>query len=167
MIEPIMTYCCILYLGLSTTRIDKLDVVIRKAVLVIDGKNIPLSDAIGVTFQKNVPIEVFKCLNKLGPDYFGNYFCKISHNYDTRGNNFLLKIPNMKTESGRSFRFQGTLVFSKLPKEIRDENSFISFKRKILNRIFSLFGLSYFILISINFHFNLCLRILYLRHLEG
>ena len=139
MIEPIMTYCCTLYLRLPTTRIDKLDAIRRKAMLVIDRKNPLLSDAIGVTFQKKASIKVFKCMNKFGGDYFNNYFCKINHNHDSRGNNSLLKIPNGKTESGTSFRFQRTLVFNKLLKEIRDENSFILLTRKIFNRIFSLF----------------------------
>ena len=50
-------------------------------------------------------------MNKLGPSYFDNYFCKINHNYATRRNNSSVVISKVKTESGkRSFRFQGALV---------------------------------------------------------
>ena len=37
---------------------------------------------------------------KLGPDYFVSYFYNVNHSHDNRGNNSLLKIPKVKTESG-------------------------------------------------------------------
>ena len=76
-------------------------------------------------------------MNKNGPSYFDNYLCKINHNYDNRGNNSPLVIPKMKSESGRSFRIQGALVFNKLPKGVPDQNSFILFKKIILRSIWS------------------------------
>ena len=63
----------------------------------------------------------------------------MNYNYDTRRNNSsqTLVIPKVKTESGkRSLRFQGALVFNKLPENGRDENSFILFKKGILDLIF-------------------------------
>ena len=80
----------------SITRIDKLDAIRRKAMLVIDRKDPPPSDTISATFQRKVSIKVFKYKNKLGLDYFDSYFFKIYHSYETRRNNSFLEIPNVK-----------------------------------------------------------------------
>lgn len=62
---------------------------------------------------------------KLSPGHFDNYFTKITHTYNTRGNDSSLQIPKIKTEAGRSFIFQGAGIFNKLPKDVRDEQSVI------------------------------------------
>ena len=50
----------------------------------------------------------------------------------TRGNNSLLKLPKVKTESGRSmFSFQGALIFNTLHESHRNEVSLANFKRKV------------------------------------
>ncbi len=65
--------------------------------------------------------EVFKCLNGLN-----GIFSKFSHQKETRGNNSKLRLPKVKTESGRKmFSFQGALVFNELPEDLTNETSLL------------------------------------------
>ena len=96
MIEPISTYRYTLYLGLPSTHISKLDAVRKKAMSLIDNRSPPISDEIYKTYQRKASIEVFKCMNKLGPPAFDNlYFCNTNHNFNTRGNHSSLVLPNV------------------------------------------------------------------------
>ena len=71
--------------------------------------------------KRNVLIEVFKCVNILAPTNFCNYFERRNHSMATRRNNSLLELPKLKTEIGKkSFKYQGSLLYNKLPKRTRD-----------------------------------------------
>ena len=74
--------------------------------------------------------EVFKCLNGLAPKVFSDTFEIISHQKETRGNNSKLRLPKVKSESGRKFSFQGALVFNDLPSELMKEISLLNFRQK-------------------------------------
>ena len=51
---------------------------------------------------------------------------------NTRNNGTMINIPRINLEIARaSFYYQGASLFNKLPKEIRAENDFISFKNKL------------------------------------
>ena len=76
-------------------------------------------------------VDVFRCLNNTSPGNFENYFTRLNHSLHTRGNKSSIKLPKVRTESGRkSFSFQGGLVFNELPREIRNETSIVRFKNK-------------------------------------
>ena len=132
MIRPIMTYCPSLYLGLPPTHINKLEKVHERAMLIVDAQNHNNLESINKALERNAALDVFRCLHKLSPRHFDNYFTKVTHAYNTRGNDSSLQLPKIKTEAGkRSFMFQGALIFNKLPKDVRDEHSLIRFKRKL------------------------------------
>ena len=81
--------------------------------------------------NKRCLIEVFKCKNGLGPRLFEDYFTKIKHHKETRGNNKNLLLPNVRTEAGRkSFLFQGSKLYNKLPDSMKQETSLMNFKRQ-------------------------------------
>ena len=74
-------------------------------------------------------VDVFKCLNGLAPENFNNYFTRTNHCKATRGNNSLIVLPKVHTESGRkSFMYQGALLFNQLKNSVRDETSLVRFK---------------------------------------
>lgn len=121
MIQPIMTYCSTLYLGLPPTQINKLQKVHEKAMQIVDTDTEipPILEGINTMFKRKAAVEVFRCLHKLGPGHFDDYFTKTAHTYNTRGNDSSLQLPKIKTEAGkRSFMFQGSLIFNKLPKDV-------------------------------------------------
>jgi hypothetical protein len=64
------------------------------------------------------------------------YFKVLEHGKNTRGDGCSLVIPRVKTEVGRkTFKFQGSLLFNKLPKELTTEKSVVTkFK---LNEIYT------------------------------
>ena len=79
---------------------------------------------IGNEFKKRNAIEVYKCINGLNPTIFSNFFTLNNHIHHTRGNRTSLKLPKVKTESGRrSFKFQAALNFNELPLEIRTQTN--------------------------------------------
>jgi hypothetical protein len=60
------------------------------------------------------------------------YFKVLEHGKNTRGDGCSLVIPRVKTEVGRkTFKFQGSLLFNKLPKELKTEKSVVIFKRNL------------------------------------
>ena len=137
MIQPIMTYCSTLYLGLPSTQLDMFEKINERAMKIINIGNSPFTECVKKTLQRKAATEVFKCIHKLNPRHFNNYFTKMTHTHNTRGNDSTLQLPKIKTEAGkRSFIFQGAQIFNKLPKDVREEYSFIRFKRKLLNCTF-------------------------------
>ena len=75
-------------------------------------------------------VEVFKCQNGLAPRLFES-FKKIQHHKETRGNNINLLLQKVRTEAGRkSFHFQGSILFNKLPNAFKREQSIVNFKRQ-------------------------------------
>ena len=76
--------------------------------------------------------KVFKCVNNVKmSSNFSNYFVRTSHCKNTRGNNSNILIPKVRSENGRKmFAFQGAVQYNKLPMEIRNEQSFVLFKKR-------------------------------------
>ena len=79
--------------------------------------------------KRRCVVDVFKCLNKIRtPNIFENYFSRAAHGMNTRGNNNLITVPKVRTETGKkSFSFRGTVIFNKLPRAIREEISYTKF----------------------------------------
>ena len=47
-------------------------------------------------------VDVFRCLNNTSPGNFENYFTRLNHSLHTRGNKSSIKLPKVRTESGRN-----------------------------------------------------------------
>ena len=74
-------------------------------------------------------MEVFKCLNGLSPCLFDDYFVKILHSKETRGNNKNLVLPRVRTKAGwETFALQGSAIFNRLPVETKEQKSLLQFK---------------------------------------
>ena len=75
---------------------------------------------------------VFGCLHCTQPGIYDSYFTRMSHCKATRGNNSVLKLLRVKTESGRkSFKYQGALIYNALSADVKDESSVLKFRNKI------------------------------------
>ncbi|CAB4019684.1 Hypothetical predicted protein [Paramuricea clavata] len=137
MIYPIMFYCYPVYLGLSNTANSKIQRLQDRAARIIGPKNCLHDDC--VTSRKRcVVMDVFKSLHSIGPNFPHVNFQRFNHGINTRSNNSRLIVPKVKTEAGRkSFSVQGVLLFNSLSEEIRNENSYINFKRKVESFNFS------------------------------
>ena len=71
-------------------------------------------------------------MNNFGPEIQLKKIEKFAHSKNTRRKNSHLKLPKVKTESGRSmFSFQGALIFNTLHEAHRNEASLANFKRKV------------------------------------
>ena len=92
------------------------------------------------TIKRNTLLMVFGCLHCTQPELFDSYFTRMSHCKAIRGNDSLLKLLRMKTESGRKrFNYQGALIFNTLPTNVRDESSVLMFRNKIKTLNFQFF----------------------------
>ena len=137
MIRPIITYCHPIHLSLSRYHIDKFESIQNRCYKIIENgsHNIlrPNYDSIEETIRKKSLTDVFKIINNINSiSLFEDYFQKRSHGCNTRGNNSLLEIPKIRTETARKmFRSKGAVLFNTLPSIIREEESLIIFKRKL------------------------------------
>ena len=84
------------------------------------------------TIKRNALLMVFACLHCTQPEMYDSYFTRMSHCKAMRGNNSLLKLLRVKTESGRkSFKYQEALIYNALSADVRDESSVLKFRNKI------------------------------------
>ena len=133
MISPIMFYCSNLFLGNSYTKFQKLQD--RAVTIVYNSKKEHFChswSSIESERNRRCVVEVFKCVNNVKmSSNFSNYFVRTSHCKNTRGNNSNILIPKVRSENGRKmFAFQGAVQYNKLPMEIRNEQSFVLFKKR-------------------------------------
>ena len=126
MINPIFHYCYPIYVSLSATHNDKLNLLQDRAKRLIGSTSAQLW--IDIASQRNqfVAIDVFKSLHQLGnlTPYKYNW---IDHNINTRGKKSLLCLPKVKIEMFmKSVHYQGATIFNKLPRELRIRNIYSS-----------------------------------------
>ncbi len=77
-------------------------------------------------------ITIFKCIHDLSLLASCLGFSKLNHGKNTRGNGLKLVLPKVKTESGKkAFAFQGTKLYNKLTRELKEERSLLLFKSKL------------------------------------
>ena len=132
MILPQMLYCSNIMLGMSNTHKMQFERIRIRVLGLINGQSQRvILPTVNHARNKRCLIEVFKCKNGLGPRLFEDYFTKIKHHKETRGNNKNLLLPNVRTEAGRkSFLFQGSKLYNKLPDSMKQETSLMNFKRQ-------------------------------------
>ena len=74
-------------------------------------------------------VEVFQCLNGLAPYDFMEYLQRVKHGKKTHGNENSLLLRRVKSEAGRkTFAFQGSKIFNKVPNRLKKETSILKFK---------------------------------------
>ena len=133
MINPIFHYCYPIYVNLSATKSDKLNLLQDWAKRLIGSTSAKIVDWHASQKNRFVAIDVFKSFHQLGnlTPYKYNW---INHSINTRGNKSLLCLPKVKTEMFRkSVHYQGATIFNKLPRELREETSIAVFKNKLRN----------------------------------
>ena len=74
-------------------------------------------------------VEVFKCLNGLAPSDVMEYFQRVKHSKETRGNKNSLLLLRIKSEAGRKkFAFQGVKIVNKVPNRLKSETSILKLR---------------------------------------
>ena len=132
MILTQMLYCSNIMLGMSNTHKLQFERIQIRVLAIINGKSQRVTlPTVNHARNKRCLVEVFKCQNGLAPQLFKEYFKKILHHKETRGNNKNLLLPKARTEAGRkSFLFQGSKLYNKLPDALKQEQSIMNFKRQ-------------------------------------
>ena len=127
----IMKELVITNIGISDSHKSKLEKLQNRATKIINGHNGKISlPSINHVRNKRCAIEVFKCLNGLAPRIFEKHFKRLDHQKDTRGNRSNLVVPRIRTEAARkAFSYQGVKIYNRLPPELKNENSFVRFKK--------------------------------------
>ena len=98
-------------------------------------KWLPVKDRLYV----NDAIMMYKCINKLAPDYLADKFVQRSHihNRNTRSRN-QLDIPRCRISTGqRSFVYRGTQLWNSLSYDVRTAKCPKVFKRRLINILLS------------------------------
>ena len=132
MILPQMLYCSNVMLGMSNRHKLQFERIRIRVLAIINGNSQRvILPTVNHARNRRCLVEVFKCQNGLAPRLFKDYFKKILHHKETRGNNKNLLLPKVRTEAGRkSFLFQGSKLYNKLPDALKQEQSIINFKRQ-------------------------------------
>ena len=87
----------------------------------------------------NDAVMMYKCINKLAPDYLADKFVQRSHihNRNTRSRN-QLDIPRCRISTGqRSFVYRGTQLWNSLSYDVRTAKCPKVFKRRLINILLS------------------------------
>ena len=120
-------------IGMSNTHKSQFERIRNRVPAIYNGKSQGLKlPTVHHARNKKCLVEVFKCQNGLAPPLFKDYFKKILHQQETRGNNTNLLLPKVHTEAGRkTFLFQGSKLHNKLPDALKqEEQSIMNFKRQ-------------------------------------
>ena len=142
-------YCSTVWSNTSKSNVSKLQRVQNFAARIILGlrkfdhisqgikslKWLPVKDRLYL----NDVIMMYKCINKLAPDYSAKKFVQRSHihNRNTRSRN-QLDIPRCRISTGqRSFVYRGTQLWNSLSYDVRTAKCPKVFKRRLINILLS------------------------------
>ena len=142
-------YCSTVWSNTSKSNVRKLQRVQNFAARIILGfrkfdhisqgikslKWLPVKDRLYL----NDAIMMYKCINKLAPDYLADKFVQRSHihNRNTRSRN-QLDIPRCRISTGqRSFVYRGTQLWNSLSYDVRTAKCPKVFKRRLINILLS------------------------------
>ena len=74
-------------------------------------------------------LQVFKCLNDIGPSYLHNMFERKSVNYDLRDDSLVKQNTYLTVKYGfLSFRYHGAKIWNSLPVTLKSVSNFNDFK---------------------------------------
>ena len=134
MITPILTYCEVLNLNLTTTQRDQLMSFHNRALKIIFGDNVGDLEFPSVVEikKRRACILVRKILDNDICDSLIGHFTRNKHGRVTWNSDCLAFLPKIKTEyARRSFYFMGAKVYNDLPLEIRKTVNYKEFVKKI------------------------------------
>lgn len=128
MIEPLMLYCCSLNLDLTSTQQKKLTSIENRASALI-GETVA---SIHNKMKIKCCLTVKRCMLNDVCTPLKSYFMINEHGINTRNKGLLLKLPKVRLEFGRkSFLFLGAKLYNSIPRNIREVETFNSFKNHI------------------------------------
>ena len=138
-------YCCEVWGCVGKVLKDKLQVLQNRAARLILGTDNRTSshlvrgllnwDNLEEMRNKRKALLMHQVFNKTAPERLVNLFSLLSNktNYDLRGASHKFTFPLPKTEClKKSFSYNGAEVWNSLPLELREIQSFTSFKKKLL-----------------------------------
>lgn len=132
MVLPVMTYCCLVSLHLTTTQKNKLASLDRRARKIINNDN-EMTISILQLQERHACKFVRKCLDQTICDNFHGYFAKIENSRNTRNNRVSLKLPAVRTEfAKKSSYFMAAKIYNTLPMNVRKIENFNIFCKEIL-----------------------------------
>ena len=142
-VEPHLNYCCSVWGSSGITRIESLQKLQNRARMVTgssyDAPTEPLRKDLGWLSVKEMIVKetstmMYKSLNDLAPTYLSNLLVRLSnfHILELRNTKSNLAVPLMRTLSGqKAFSYQGTKMWNKLSKIIKETPSVYSFKSRL------------------------------------
>ena len=139
LIEPHFDYCSVVWDGLSQQLSEKLQ---KRAARVITKSSYNTNssyllnslswDNLSVRRTKQKANLMYKCVNKLAPNYLCNMFTPRALSFDLRDASQKLYLPKPRTDYlKRSFSYSGASLLNDLPEDIRTTTSLSNFKRRI------------------------------------
>lgn len=140
MIMPLLTYSSVVTLNLNATQTSRIENFQDRASRVIkssESADLRLPDL--MSFAKlQTCFLVKQCMDRNVCSNFYNYFEWLQHVKNTRNNGISVRIPKIRLESTKlAFYYNGAIEFNKLPKDIREIDSFMLFKRKLKENLSS------------------------------
>ena len=123
MVLPIFTYCGTLSIGLTDSRLKKIQSIEKRGKNIIAsslGKNMEIRiPSVASLIKRRACSIVFDCLNNNICELFQNYFEETDHKYATRNNQKSVKLPKVKIEAGcKGYYFLAAKTFNALPPEL-------------------------------------------------
>ena len=142
LIEPHFDYCIVVWDGLSQQLSEKLQKLQNRAARVITKSSYNTNssyllnslswDNSLVRRTKKRANLMYKCVNKLAPNYLCNMFTPRALSFDLRDASQKLCLPKPRTDYlKRSFSYSGASLWNDLPEDIRTTKSLRNFKRRI------------------------------------
>jgi len=129
MVTPLITFNSIINLNLNLTQQSKLTSLDNRARAITNNAQLP---SVRSKILRNACCIVRKSLDGNICSNFVNYFGKLNHTKSTRNNGNLLKLPRIKLELARNgFFYMGASIYNNLPLDVRQESSYMNFKKKL------------------------------------
>ena len=134
-------YCPLIWMRFDKTSNASIDKIHRRALTVVYGKcNCSLSELLelsnSVTFHirfiRRLMVEIFKSVHNLSPDFISELFVPKSSGYDLRRGHQLVLPPTNTVKFGlHSLSFAGSLLWDRLPKDVKSTESVKTFESNI------------------------------------
>ena len=142
LIEPQFDCCSVVWDGLSQQLSEKLKKLQNRAARVITKSSYNTNssyllnslswDNLFVRRTKQKANLMYKCVNKLAPNYLCNMFTPRTLSFNLRDASQKLYLPKPRTDYlERSFSYSGASLWKDLPEDIRTATSLRNFKRRI------------------------------------
>lgn len=140
LVFPVIDYCDVAWSSIGKIERHRLDRAQRRAAKIA----LKTKDSDAEKNLKCLPLFMrrdmhsinltFKCLKESPPPmFFKDHFKVFRTIHNTRGSGKNLMLPKVRTETaGKSFYFNGSKLFNDIPNELKDLNSLMIFKTRIL-----------------------------------